>query len=72
MVGEKLRLVLAGKNSEWITAESCARVIDEAVQITATFIVDAETSEAGVSQRASQALPNFVNRGPVRELPRRV
>ena len=71
-VGEKLRLVLAGEMTEWITAESCARVIDEAVQITATFIVDAETSEVGVSQRVSQALPNFVSRGEVRELPRRV
>ena len=30
--------------TEWITAESYARVIDEALQITAMLIVDAETA----------------------------
>ena len=30
--------------TEWITAESYARVIDEALQITAMLIVDVETA----------------------------
>jgi hypothetical protein len=70
-VGEALRLVLGGEKTEWITAESCARVLDEAVQITAKFIVDADTRDCA-SQSASQAPLNFVGRSEVRELPRRV
>ena len=70
-VGEELRLVLGGEMTEWITAESCVRVIDEAVRITATFIVDAETWQTAQAQRA-QHLTDFSGRAQVRELPRRV
>jgi hypothetical protein len=42
VVDQEMRLVLDQEATEWITAESCARVVDEAVHITAKFIVDAE------------------------------
>jgi hypothetical protein len=42
VVDEEMRLVFGQDTTEWITAESCARVVDEAVQITAEFILDAE------------------------------
>jgi hypothetical protein len=42
VVDQQMRLVLEQEMTEWITAESCARVVDEAVAITAKFIVDAE------------------------------
>ncbi len=42
-VDHDMRLVLDQETTQWITAESCARVVDEAVQITAKFIVDAES-----------------------------
>ena len=70
-VGEELRLVLGEVMTEWITIESGARVIDEAVEITATFIVDLEMSEVRAAQRL-RGLPTFVGRGQERELPRRV
>ena len=70
-VSEELRLVLGDEMTEWITAESCARVIDEAVRITATFIVGAETWQMAQAQRA-QPLTDFSGRAQVRELPRRV
>ena len=41
-VDEEMRLVAGNQMTEWITAESYARVIDEALQITAMLIVDAE------------------------------
>ena len=41
-VDRELRLVLGQETTEWITAESCNRVIDEGVQITARFITDIE------------------------------
>lgn len=41
-VDRELRLVLGQETTQWITAESCNRVIDEGVQITARFITDAE------------------------------
>ena len=68
-VGEELRLVLGEEMTEWITAESCARVIDEAVRITATFIVDTEISEVAQAQRGQT---DFFSKGQVRKLPRRV
>ncbi|HWK38658.1 MAG TPA: hypothetical protein VNR88_07060 [Hyphomicrobium sp.] len=49
-VDHEMRLVLDQETTEWITAESCARVVDEAVQITARFIVDIE-SRAFTSRR---------------------
>ena len=42
-VDEEMRLVTGNHVTEWITAESYARVIAEALQITAMLIVDAET-----------------------------
>ena len=45
-VDEEMRLVAGNQMTEWITAESYARVIDEALQITAMLMVDAETADA--------------------------
>ena len=45
-VDDEMRLVMGDQMTEWITAESYARVIDEALQITAMLIVDAETADA--------------------------
>ncbi|CAN1723025.1 conserved protein of unknown function [Hyphomicrobium sp. 1Nfss2.1] len=42
-VADDMRLVFDEESTEWITAESCARVLDEAVKITARFIVDTES-----------------------------
>ncbi len=42
-VADDMRLVFDEESTEWITAESCARVLDEAVKITAKFIVDTES-----------------------------
>jgi len=42
-VAEDMRLVFDQESTEWISAESCARVLDEAVKITAKFIVEAES-----------------------------
>jgi len=53
VVDEELRLVFGEEITEWITTESWARVIDEAVLITARLIVDAEArlvSRANVHQ----------------------
>ena len=47
-VDEKLRLVTGERMTEWITAESYSRVIDEALEITALLMVGAET--AGVAK----------------------
>ncbi len=43
VVDEEMRLVLEQETTQWITAESCARVVDEAVEITARFILDMES-----------------------------
>jgi hypothetical protein len=40
--------------TEWITAESCARVVDEAVLITAKFIVNAEARNMPVLRELSE------------------
>jgi len=69
-VGEKLRMVLGEEMTEWITAESCARVIDEAVLITARFIVDADAEDVEAPQRAGQAAISSVVSGEVIKLPR--
>lgn len=42
-VAEDMRLVFDEESTEWITAESCARVLDDAVKITARFIIEAES-----------------------------
>ena len=58
-VDPQMRLVLDQETTEWITAESCARVVDKAVEITAKFIVEAE----------SRFLPSRLE---LSELPRRM
>lgn len=45
VVDQDMKLVFGPHTTEWITAESWSRVVDEAVQITAQVIVDAETRE---------------------------
>ena len=45
VVDQEMRLVFGPHTTEWITAESWSRVVDEAVKITAKVIVDAETPE---------------------------
>jgi hypothetical protein len=45
VVDQEMKLVFGPHTTEWITAESWSRVVDEAVQITAQVIVDAETRE---------------------------
>jgi hypothetical protein len=52
VVDQQMRLVLDQEMTEWITAESCARVVDEAVAITAKFIIDAESKFQPVKQLA--------------------
>jgi hypothetical protein len=49
-----MRLVLDQDMTEWITAESCARVVDEAVQITAKFIVEVESRNIPVRRELSE------------------
>ncbi len=56
VVDQQMRLVLEQEMTEWITAESCARVVDEAVAITAKFIVDAE-SKFQLARRELAELP---------------
>ena len=54
LVDQEMKLVFGPHTTEWITAESWSRVVDEAVQITAQFIVDAETrcvSQLRIAQR---------------------
>ena len=52
-VDEEMRLVTDGRMTEWITAESYGRVIDEALQITAMLIVDAATAGAKKSNNGA-------------------
>ncbi len=56
-VADDMRLVFDDESTEWITAESCARVLDEALKITAKFIVDAE-SRNQLSVRELSQLPH--------------
>ena len=50
VVDQEMKLVFGPHTTEWITAESWPRVVDEAVQITAQVIVDAETREPSPPQ----------------------
>lgn len=50
---DEMRLTLGAQTTEWITAESCARVIDEAIEITAKLIVDTETAWASAREEAA-------------------
>jgi hypothetical protein len=42
-IDEEYRLAFEGEKTEWITAESWARVIDKAVAMTAEVVLDRET-----------------------------
>jgi hypothetical protein len=68
-VDNDMRLVTEDQMTEWITVESAARVIEEAIQITAKLIVDAETS-AGVI--AKERPPAASGSGDVVRLPPRL
>jgi hypothetical protein len=50
VVDQEMRLVFGPHTTEWITAESWSRVVDEAVRITAKVLVDAETPEVETPQ----------------------
>ena len=50
VVDQEMRLVFGPHTTEWITAESWSRAVDEAVKITAKVIVDAETPEVETPQ----------------------
>jgi len=50
VVDQEMRLAFGPQTTEWITAESWSRAVDEAVQITAQVIVDAETREPSAPQ----------------------
>ena len=52
IVDREMRLVFGEHVTEWITAESCSRVVDEAVRITAQVIVDAEVRSGGMAEPA--------------------
>lgn len=54
VVTDDLRLVFDDESTEWITAESWARVVDEAVKITARFIVDTESRTQVVTRELAQ------------------
>lgn len=45
-VDQQMRLMSGEQMTEWITSESYTRVVDEAVQITAQLIVEAEAADA--------------------------
>lgn len=55
-VADDMRLIFDQESTEWITAESCSRVLDEAVKITARFIVEAE-SRNPIAARELNPLP---------------
>ncbi len=50
VVDREMRLVFGDQTTEWITAESCSRVVDDAVKITAQVIVAAEARSGGLSE----------------------
>jgi hypothetical protein len=54
VVDRQMRLVFGDQTTEWITAESCSRVVDEAVRITAQVIVDAEVRSAASTDAPSE------------------
>ena len=69
VVDQEMKLVFGPHTTEWITAESWSRVVDEAVQITAQVIVDAETREAHPPSFASRIRSN-TQQSPGRLRPR--
>jgi hypothetical protein len=54
VVDQQMRLILDREETEWITAESCARVVDEAVRITARYVVEAEALNLPVKRDLSE------------------
>jgi hypothetical protein len=50
VVDQEMKLVFGPHTTEWITAESWSRAVDEAVKITAKVIVDAESPEVEAPQ----------------------
>ena len=54
VVDSEMRLVFGQHTTEWITAESCSRVVDEAVRITAQVIVEAEVRSAASADAPSE------------------
>ena len=54
VVDRQMRLVFGEQTTEWITAESCSRVVDEAVRITAQVIVAAEARSGGALEAAAE------------------
>ncbi|KAB2943631.1 MAG: hypothetical protein K8F92_04525 [Hyphomicrobium sp.] len=50
---QAMRLALGQETTEWITPESLARAMYQAVTITAKFIVDVETKEGAEEQTSS-------------------
>ena len=57
----QMQLVCAGSSTEWITSESYGRVIEEAVQITARMIVDAELADGPQKAAASDESANVID-----------
>jgi hypothetical protein len=54
VVDSEMRLVFGQQTTEWITAESCSRVVDEAVRITAQVIVEGELRSAAAADAPSE------------------
>lgn len=54
VVDREMRLVFGDHVTEWITAESCSRVVDEAVRITAQVIVAAEARSGLLMEAAAE------------------
>ena len=54
VVDRDMRLVFGEHTTEWITAESCSRVVDEAVRITAQVIVEGELRSAAAADAPSE------------------
>ena len=70
-VDQQMRLMAGDQMTEWITAESYARVIDEAVQITAKLIVEAEMADAAKSNKGAETTKDFQG-AEIVELPPRL
>ena len=56
---DQMRLVMRDASTEWITAESFARVIDQAVQATAKLIVVREVTEDREGAEIVELPPRF-------------
>lgn len=70
-VDQQMRLMAGDQMTEWITAESYARVIDEAVQITAKLIVEAEMAGAAKPNKGAETTKDLPG-AEIVELPPRL